>query len=303
MFFLCDTLRHYSNYKLYKEKEKDSFSANIDTTNKEMFRVRFFPKIHKKRTLLDTFKTIKASATIETALVLPLFLFGMMCFIYLFEIMAIQMTVRSGMQEAATQLAQEVAIYNSVSSKNIKNKVVGAIGEERLDKSIIVDGSQGLDFSESIISQSTGIIEMIGKYTVKLPVPRFMDLGISYQERVTFKRWTGYKGGNYLNSAITVYITTTQSVYHTNLNCTHLQLQISMEPAETVEALRNSSGGTYSACERCDPGDLIDLITVYIASTGSAYHNSLECSGLKRTITAVSYEEVIGLGECQRCMG
>lgn len=262
----------------------------------------FFPKNSLKRTLLCTPKK-KASVTIETALALPLFIIAFVCFIYMFEMMAIQMCVRNGMQDTALNLAQDVAVYNSITYKNMEKELVGSIGEERLENSIIVGGLEGLDLSQSKVNYENGIVEMLVIYTVKLPVPYFLDLGLTYSEKVKFKRFTGYGEGGYINELVKVYVTETQSVYHTYYHCTHLQLKIDMVEASKVEGLRNEYGSRYIECERCKPGELFNLDTVYVAQSGTAYHSSTACSGLKRTISIVSLEEVIGKGQCQRCEG
>lgn len=70
---------------------------------------------------------------------------------------------------------------------------------------------------------------------------------------------------------------------------------------ETLSELRNESGGSYGVCGVCGRGNVTIMKDVYVTPTGGSYHISLECSGLKRTITSVKLEELIGKGACQRC--
>lgn len=98
-----------------------------------------------------------------------------------------------------------------------------------------------------------------------------------------------------------VYITENQSVYHTRYSCSHLQLSIEMVSTGVLADIRNQSGSRYGQCGTCHAIDIEVLDYVYITQTGGSYHISLECSGLKRTITSVSLDTLIGKGVCQRC--
>lgn len=99
---------------------------------------------------------------------------------------------------------------------------------------------------------------------------------------------------------VLVYVTAHESVYHTTSRCTHLSLRIRQLPAHAVQAARNSQGSRYRACEKCVGGGAENAL-LYVTEQGDCYHNSLECSGLKRSIRMVELEEVRGLSCCSRC--
>ena len=69
---------------------------------------------------------------------------------------------------------------------------------------------------------------------------------------------------------------------------------------EELTALRNASGGRYSPCEKCG-GDGSGI--VYITNEGDRYHNTIECSGLKRSVRCVPLSEAGGRAPCSRCAG
>lgn len=96
------------------------------------------------------------------------------------------------------------------------------------------------------------------------------------------------------------YLSDYQSVYHTDSSCSYLSLQITAAEAGSVRGMKNKEGDHYGACELCI-GDGATGSVVYVTESGEHYHNSPECSGLKRSVHLVDESEIQGLHECSRC--
>lgn len=249
----------------------------------------------------SVFTSQKGSITVEAAMAVPVFFFAVVCLFYLIEIMAIQISVRAGLQYAGKELAGRAYPTGIVSNATVSEKVLYAIGPERVERSIIEGGKSGIDCSQSVFSPMTGIWNLSAKYNIRIPVPMFRIGSLSYEETMRVKTWTGYEGtGLCATDDTVVYITDTGLVYHRDYHCTHLELSIRMVPKEQVEHLRNSGGGKYYACERCKS---YGNESVYITEDGNRYHGSLSCSGLKRTTYAVKLSEITGRRPCSKCSG
>lgn len=243
----------------------------------------------------------KGSMTVEAALAVPFFFFAVISLLYLMEIMAVQTAVRAGLQAAGKQAAQEAYLMPAVTSSSVESDMVQAIGAERLERSIVEGGSGGLNCRGSYLSVSTGIGELKVRYKIRLPLPMFGVPPVSYEDSMRIKGWTGYeKGGFGSEDDEIVYVTETGIVYHKDYHCTHLDLSIRMVSASEAAGLRNESGGKYHACEKCGGQS---AGSVYITDTGTRYHSSLSCSGLKRTVYAVPISEAAGKGACHKCGG
>ena len=241
----------------------------------------------------------RGSITVEAALAVPIFFLAVVSLLYLMEIMAVRTAVRSGLQAAGKELAQEAYVMAVASPRKLEADIVHTIGAERLERSIVEGGSGGIHCEGSYISVSTGIGELRASYKVHIPVPVFHIPSISYAESMRIKAWTGYEKSLLGNADDEiVYVTETGIVYHKDYHCTHLELSIRMVPGSEIASLRNENGGKYYPCEHCGRGASGG---VYITGDGDRYHSSLSCSGLKRTVYAVPLSEVIGKGACSRC--
>ena len=242
---------------------------------------------------------VRCSITLEAAMAVPIFFLAVISLLYLLEMMALHTAVRSGLQYAGKQLAEEAYVAQMLLPSRIESDVVYAIGSERLDRSIVQGGSGGIQCNGSRMSFSTGIAELEAVYQVRIPIPLFAVVPIQCRESMRIKAWTGYERTGFgAENDETVYVTETGMVYHRDYHCSYLDLSIHLVSVQEVSSLRNESGGKYYPCEHCG-GKSSGL--VYITENGDRYHSSLSCSGLKRTIYAVPLSEVVGKGACSRC--
>lgn len=269
-----------------------SYSILLDHT---LYTERF-PKF--KRTSL-CLSGRKGSVTVEAALAVPLFFFAVLALFYMMEVMSVRTNIRTGMQYAAKAAAEETYIKPMVTPGSLESDIVEAIGAERLERSIVVNGSGGLHCQKSRMSATTGILEFHVNYQIRLPIPTFAVPPVNMEESLRIKGWNGYiRAGFQGQDEETVYITETGMVYHRDYHCTYLELSIRAVPASQVDGLRNESQGKYHACEICEGAGSGE---VYITDYGNRYHTSLGCSGLKRTVYAVPLSEAVGKGACSKC--
>lgn len=255
-----------------------------------------FPKF--KRTSL-CLSGRKGSVTVEAALAVPLFFFAVLALFYMMEVMSVRTSIRTGMQYAAKAAAEETYIKPMVTPGSLESDIVEAIGAERLERSIVVDGSGGLHCQKSRMSAATGILELHVNYQIRLPIPTFAVPPVNMEESLRIKGWNGYiRAGFRGQDEETVYITETGMVYHRDYHCTYLELSIRAVPASQVDGLRNENQGKYHACEICGGAGSGE---VYITDYGNRYHTSLGCGGLKRTVYAIPLSEAAGKGACSKC--
>lgn len=117
--------------------------------------------------------------------------------------------------------------------------------------------------------------------------------------------WTGRSDYSDLEAANSsggqlYYLSDYQSVYHTSSCCSYLSLQITALSSDRLRSQTNHSGEHYGACDKCVGAGGVGSV-VYVTENGEHYHNSPECSGLKRSVHLVEEEEIAGLHMCQRC--
>ena len=244
----------------------------------------------------------KGSMTLEAAVVIPIFFFAVLCLVYLLEMMAIQTTLHHAMHSVGKEIAQAAYSSPMISTRGIEQYLVKTVGEERLNRSMIAGGINGLDCSKVQSDGNTAVIDLSVCYELEIPVLFFRIPVLSREEILRVKGWTGYvAGASGTQKEEVVYVTDYGLVYHQDMSCTYLELSIKTIRSEDVESLRNQSGGKYYPCEYCD-GKETEGNRMYVTDYGDRYHRSLDCSRIKRNIYPVPLDEVYGLGGCSKCV-
>lgn len=286
----------FTNSQNILKKEKISNTRKEEDSTKTQTITSHFPKHIERASLFTSFK---GSITVETALTLPLFFLAICSLCYLLEVMSIQLTLRTALDKVGRETALEVYEKPFISANELEEKIVKHIGREQLNRSVVAEGSNGLDLSATTISGKSKRIKMCLAYKIRLPIHIFGKLALSCKEEIRLKGWTGYeKEFGFQDREDIVYITETGMVYHRDSQCTYLDLSIQIVEKENIARLRNKNGEKYKPCEKCGRKS---GKKVYITNHGNRYHKTIGCSGLKRKVYAIPISEALGKGECSRC--
>lgn len=242
----------------------------------------------------------KGSITIEASIGIPIFLFAVLCLICLIEVQSIRISIINAAQNAAKNESGTTAVVPVLNTAGLRAEIINRIGTERIERSILSEGCDGIQCRGSWMIPDTGEMFIRIQYKIKIPIPILGNPSAEFREEFKMNGWRGYleRGTDDENGSI-VYITENGLVYHEDPECTYLRLSINFVPFASISSLRNENGSIYRKCEICVYGS--PMAGVYITETGKKYHNSLNCSSLKRTVHAVKISDVKGRGACSRC--
>lgn len=281
----------------------------------------------------------KASLTVEAALVLPVFLYFLLSFLYFIQIFTVQETIQAAITKMGLNLAKtsyifkdfpdiedalsfDFTVFNNeyelgldeladhlASGNLIKLYAKKYLDTDQINRSCIVDGFDGINFTGSSILCGEDYIDIVVSYEVSIPVKIFALGDMRMVQRVRLRNWTEYEAAPAYQTEETangddtyVYITDTGSVYHKDENCSHIKL--SVRAVQGIPAgLRNEYGGKYTPCEACCTGHEDENATYYITSDGTKYHTRRDCPKIKRSVRKVKRSEAGNRTPCKRCYG
>ncbi|RKM61521.1 hypothetical protein D6856_04775 [Butyrivibrio sp. XB500-5] len=287
------------------------------------FKLEAFYKIIKRSFFRATGRkevSLTASMTVESSIALPLFIFFFANILVMFNIIKVQTDLEAALHQAGNRIC--LISYDEKEAAQTIVKDTGAIDfatgvasifyakelvheylGEGIDKSCVTDGFSGMSFRNSRIMAGNDIVDIVVDYKVHPLISLIGFKEFPVEGRYYGHAWTGYditgEGGSERSEEEMVYVTEHGEVYHRNINCKHLKLNVHTINYESVKNARNADRGKYYACEYC--AKRISAGSVFITDYGDRYHSSVSCPGLKRKIYTIPISEVGGRRPCSSC--
>ena len=228
-------------------------------------------------------------------MILPIFMTALLALVSVLPMYLAGQRMQAQLIETAEDLAVLCSDGHNEALSSVRDDFVDRLSSE--DIRFIENGKDGIDMSGSILDDPE-YIQLCVRCKL-IPLTGFFDLiSIPYDKKCLSHVWCGYDKGFFPDDEY-VFITDDSEVYHLDRECSHILLRIKETSPGQVGMLRNDSGGKYRSCEICH-AKMTDN-KLYITTDGDRYHNSITCSGLKRTVYAVRKSEIGDRRPCSRC--
>lgn len=277
---------------------------------------------------------LSASATVEAALVIPIFIYAVMTVMYIMQMIMVQVKVQESLYNTGRQVAKYAYFYDCMSKgMNVSEDITKTREQDLsgLDSGLQLAGAQALFIKEigtqyakqaGVIGGSAGFVMLGSKimegnkdiflevsYVLKNPFDIFGIALKKFTQQVSLTAWIGDDKCMGVESDKTlsqngdreyVYITTSGEVYHTQKSCTYLQPSVNRVRYENVQEMRNEGGAKYYRCEYCvKRTEAVEF--VYITSYGNRWHTSSKCPRINRNIMKVLKTSVSDRKMCSKC--
>ena len=243
--------------------------------------------------MTDSSRKRRGSLTVEAALVLPAFMISLLTMASVLLMYVTAMRIQALLYTTASDMAIRIPSGESFNESSVRDGFTADLTDE--DVRFIEGGRDGIELAAEL--DDTEFVKLSVRCDL-VPLAGTGFLRIPFERSCIVHCMCGYENGFFVDDDI-VYITEDSRVYHRNRNCSHIMLTIRETTSGQVLSLRNNSGGRYRPCESCH-SSLSDE-KLYITTDGDRYHNSITCSGLKRTVRSVRLSEVRDRRPCSRC--
>ena len=279
----------------------------------------------KRRGKGGIWRPLRASLTLEAALVLPLVIFASVCLMLPAKIMMTERKLQAGLEAAGEELSQYAYLLDSMERGNLDGIPGAGEAAKAFSKNAeaiaapLYARSRALAYCDtanvshvsmlgSSVREDGETLDLVMDYDISFPFP---VLGLSSLHRTVRSRrrcWIGREGRygegveNVDEDERIVYVGKNSTRYHPDRNCHYLSNKLTAVSWETVSDKRNTDGSKYYPCAACAKG-VGKGSTVYIMPSGGKYHALQDCKAIMAYVRAVKLKEVKHLGACSYCGG
>ena len=238
------------------------------------------------------------SYTVEAAVVIPLVTVFLVTILFFFRVLQVQTDIQKSLTYAGRKCAVDSCFLpDAAVLVTAKGYFVSDVKDSDAVSRYVTKGAVGISLASSRVKGD--YIELCAVCRVKFPVNIFSLGDIKLVVGSKNRRWTG-RDENANDSASVVYCTPTGKAYHKSKACPYLDLSIRGVKFEEISGLRNKNGHKYYECSKC-AAKITNGNLVYITNYGTAYHASLGCQELKRTVYELPISMVGGRHACPKC--
>lgn len=309
---MCNMFFSYRGFNIdnrIKKHKLENKKTNQNITQGISLRMQFYKK---RASYTPSYKKAKASLTVEAAMAFPIFVFAFFLMMHSLKIVELQSKVQYALNVTSSEMAAyamaKEGIEDSSVVKYVSDIVYSKPGASALflknlksctaDVEMVSGEWLGFHFTNSQIMKVDSVIYLEVNYKIKLPNLLGVKIEIPCVQNAYTRGFTGRSLKKQAEGKI-VYITTGQTVYHTNRSCTHLVLSIQQVSEKVFFNKEKGYLKKYAKCLLCQNKKSNGYI--YITTQGEKYHYSLQCKSLKRTIKRIPLKEVGSRTLCKRC--
>lgn len=293
----------------------------------------------QKRKRALRFASCTGSVTVETALVLPVFLCVLCGLMLLGSLLLTEARIQYALARTADVYAAQYAVErladnqggsgssstgsgsgspsaSQTGSASLSEKVRGLADgllqkaglqavfhsvyeETSMDEICIRGGRAGIRLSVSSQGEEDATVKVSASYRLKIGIPFVGEYSFARQAQSMQRVFCGYVEHGDGKTGAD-----SQGVVyvaeHGSVYHTSLSCTHICRRISGSSVDRILSGKKYQACDKCiHEGERPSVL--YVTPYGEKYHSSLSCSGLKRTVKAIPKEEAEGMRMCSRC--
>lgn len=263
-----------------------------------------------KRVLPFTSVENAASITVETALVLPIFLFLSLAILAPISWLDRQRKVQMTMESFSEKLSQ-YAYIKECWGEDIPDEILGINSEEfsgsaakiwligKLEKT-----AGDVTVKKADVPDEDAHVCFEVEYREKIPYFSAVKSKIYVRAAVKKRCWTGVKGklkmkektGEEGEMEKMVYVGAGMGRYHLNRNCHYISNEYKSVRLNQIDRKR------ITPCSICAK-DCKEEDEVYITSSGRHYHKIKSCRAMTSYVREVPLREVEHIGACSYCSG